>query len=142
MSIDTNNGSSFLVKKWFREVDGSFRLLGSKCGECGKISFPEKRICPQCAADDLATVPLSSVGRLHTFALTVLGPKDIDAPYVIGFIDLPEGIKLYSIISSDSPNGEDLTIGMQMEMVIDRIKQDEAGNDILSYKFKPVQGDN
>jgi len=81
---------------------------------------------------------LSKRGRLHTYALSVLGPPEMEKPYVIGFIDLPEGIKLFTVLTDCEPWDEVLKIDMEMEMVIGKIKQDEYGNEIISYKFRPI----
>ena len=81
---------------------------------------------------------LSKTGILHTFSQSVMGPKDMNRPYVIGFIDLPEGIKLYSLITDCDPWDSVLKIDMEMQMVIRKIKTDEAGNEILGYCFAPA----
>ena len=125
-----------IEKKWFREIDGNMHLMGGLCRSCGKYSFPVKPICPQCASDEQDEIPLSRTGRLHAFAVSVMGPADMEKPYIIGFVDLPEKIKLYSLINSKSD--EHLKIGMEMEMVIDKIKKDNDGNDLVGYKFRPV----
>lgn len=130
---------TYIEPSWFREIKGKTYLLGGRCRSCGKFSFPVKPICPACAHEDQEQVPLSNTGTLHTFALSVMGPKGMDSPFIIGFIDLPEGIKLYSLILADTPYDEHLKTGMAMEMIIDKIKKDDAGNDLYAYKFRPVQ---
>jgi uncharacterized OB-fold protein len=39
-------------------------------------------------------------------------------PYVIGFIDLPEGIKLFSMLTDCEPAEKTLKIGMEMETIL------------------------
>ena len=34
-----------------------------------------------------------------------------------------------------------LYVLMEMEMVIEKIKEDQEGNEIIGYKFKPVKGE-
>jgi uncharacterized OB-fold protein len=113
--------------------------MGSRCRACGKVSFPKKKVCPDCFNGELNEVPLSKKGRLHSYALSLMGPPGVEAPYVMAFIDLPEKIKLYSILTDCEPRDEILKIGMEMEMVIEKIGQDPEGNEIMGYKFKPVK---
>lgn len=129
--------SRFIDESWFQRVGDEIRLLGSGCKVCGKVAFPRKPICPKCFCDELETVPLSKRGTLHTFARSEMGPTGMETPFVMGFIDLPEGIKLYSLITCTDPWDRELRIGMDMEMTIGKIMVDASGRDVLSYRFKP-----
>lgn len=129
--------SRFIDDSWFQTIGDEIRLLGSRCLICGKIAFPRKPVCPVCFSDELETVPLSRRGILHTFARSVMGPTGMETPFVMGFIDLPEGIKLYSLITCPEPWDQVLEIGMEMEMTIGKIKEDELGCQVLSYRFRP-----
>ena len=129
---------TFIEEGWFKDSADGVALMGSRCEACRKVFFPKKEVCPNCFDGELKDVPLSKRGRLHTYALSVLGPPEMEKPYVIGFIDLPEGIKLFSVLTDCEPWDEVLKIDMEMEMVIGKIKQDEYGNEIISYKFRPI----
>lgn len=131
-----------LEPSWFRKSVKGLELVGSQCRACGKVSFPQKYVCPQCFEENLNLVPLSRRGTLHTYAVSTLGPTDMEKPYVIGFIDLPEKIKLFSVITGCGDTGEGLKIDMDMEMVVGKIKTDAAGCDVVSYLFRPVKGAN
>jgi len=129
----------FIEEAWFNDSPEGVVLMGSRCRDCGKVSFPKKKVCPDCFNGELSEVPLSKKGRLHSYALSLMGPPGVEAPYVMAFIDLPEKIKLYSILTDCEPRDEILKIGMEMEMVIEKIGQDPEGNEIMGYKFKPVK---
>jgi uncharacterized OB-fold protein len=58
-----------------------------------------------------------------------------NSPYAVGYIDLPEGLRIYSILTETNPKR--LQIGTDMELVIETIRNDEMGNEIIGYKFKP-----
>lgn len=146
MNIQTNRNTDnpdpdlcFIESSWFRQINGEYRLVGTRCNHCGKTSFPVKPHCPACHEKEQQEVPLSRSGILHTFAQSVMGPRDLPKPYLIGFIDLPEGIKLYSILADCDPWDEVLKIGMEMTMEIAPIKTDAAGNKILGYRFVPAR---
>jgi len=115
-------------------------LIGSKCSSCGLVSFPKCVICPACFRDDtMEEIPLSSRGKLYTYCITQRAPEGFEAPYVMGYIDLPEKVRVFSLITGCAPSEGSLKLGMDMELVIERIRKDEAGNDLIGYKFKPVQ---
>ena len=138
MSGESRNNKKFIEQSWFRQSETGVALMGTRCKACMKVFFPKKEVCPNCFDGELEEVPLSKSGILHSFALSVMGPPDIEKPYVVGFIDLPENIKLFSILTECDPWDKVLKIGMEMEMVIEKIKQDQDGNDILGYKFRPA----
>ena len=112
-------------------------LIGNRCKLCGKVFFPRRFICPDCFEEGtLQVVHLGRRGKLYTFCILERGPLGFDAPYAVGYIDLPEGLRIYSILTETST--ERLKIGMEMELVIEKIRIDSEGNEIIGYKFKPV----
>ncbi|MFH1134921.1 MAG: OB-fold domain-containing protein [Pseudomonadota bacterium] len=131
----------FISDRWFQPRDGEWRLMGNRCQACRKTFFPAKMVCPLCFDGRLEAVPLSGTGTLHTFAKSYMGPLDIQKPYLMGFIDLPEGLKLYALIEAAEPWEETLRIGLLMEMFIGVFKTDSSGREIMTYKFRPAAGE-
>ncbi len=129
----------FLEDEWFDDSGAGPVLTGSRCLACDRVYFPPKRVCPDCFDGELKRVPMSTRGRLHTFAVSHMGPADLDKPYIIGFIDLPEGIRVFSLVTGCDPGGRDLRVGVGMEMVIGTLKRDRYGRDVIGYKFRPVR---
>jgi len=129
----------FLEPLWFEESPEGWVLVGTRCEACGKVSFPRKYVCPGCFSEDLKTVPLSKKGTLHTYSFSVMGPPDLEKPFVVGFVDLPEKVKLFSLITGYGPDAKDLEIGMEMDMVLGPVKKDVAGNHLYGYKFTPAK---
>ncbi|MEE9610710.1 MAG: Zn-ribbon domain-containing OB-fold protein [Desulfatiglandales bacterium] len=111
-------------------------LLGSRCRECTQVSFPPRAVCSKCFNDELDNIPLSTKGKLYTYSIVRYAPPGLTAPYAIGYIDLPEGVRVFSILTGW--DNESLKVGMDVELVIDKFKEDEEGKTILTYKFKPV----
>lgn len=134
----SEKGKFFIEEDWFKELPEGWVLFGNRCESCGKTFFPKKVVCPNCFDGELKEVPLSKMGKLHCYALSAMGPPKMEKPYVISFVDLPEGIKLFSVLTDCEPWEEVLKTGMEMEMVIGKIKEDEYGNEIISYKFRPI----
>jgi uncharacterized OB-fold protein len=132
-----NKDRKFIEDRWFQGFGDDIRLMGTRCETCGFTSFPSRPVCSCCGGETLKDVPISKTGTLHTYARSVMGPTDMEKPYVLGFIDLPEGIRIYSLITDC--DYERLKVGMPMEMLIGSVKKDESGNDICSYMFRPTK---
>jgi uncharacterized OB-fold protein len=130
----------FIDDAWFHDFGQGLSLTGGRCPACGQTYFPTKQVCPSCFNAEQRKVPLSGKGKLHTYTRSHMGPAGIQTPFTIGFIELPEGIKLFSLLTQCDPWDEVLSVGMEMEMVIETIREDEEGNEIVGYKFRPSRG--
>jgi uncharacterized OB-fold protein len=112
-------------------------LFGSRCKACGEISFPPRKVCSKCFSEELEAIPLSSRGKLYTYTIIGYPPPGLPAPYMIGYVDLPEGVRVFSIITDwDQKN---LKVGTDVELTIGKFKDDKDGNEILTHKFSPVK---
>jgi hypothetical protein len=87
-------------------------------------------------------VELSPRGTLWTYTVQYYKPPPparLDepfTPYGIGLVDLPEGIRIMGMISSDDP--ESLRIGHEMELVIETLYHDVDGSEVLTWKFRAL----
>ncbi|HEJ83541.1 MAG TPA: Zn-ribbon domain-containing OB-fold protein, partial [Desulfobacteraceae bacterium] len=114
-------------------------LIGGKCKTCGRVFFPKPHICSVCMKEDsMEEVSLSRKGTIDTFTVIHVAPLGFKAPYIQAFVDLPEGPRIFSLITGCDPLQPDLKDGAEMELVIVKIREDEQGNDLISYKFKPA----
>ena len=122
-------------------------LLGSKCTRCGRAFFPRKTVCPDCLIEGtMQDLPLSTRGKLYTGTIAHTAPLGFKPPYVVGYTDLPEGVRVFSEIKDFQicqdylvPGTEMLAPGTEMELVIEKIREDDEGNDVIGYKFMPVK---
>lgn len=110
-------------------------LLGHKCEKCGKVWFPKLDMCPTCWSDRLAKISLSRVGKLYSYSIIHVGQKGIKTPYVIGYVDMPENVRIFAQIDIKP---EDLQVGMDVEVVSGIIRLDQDGKPVVSYKFKAL----
>lgn len=115
-------------------------MIGSKCTACGRYFFPKRPVCRVCMRNDtMEEVALSTRGKINTFTLIHVAPTGFQAPYLQALIDLPEGLRIYSLITGCEPVDNALEVGQEMELVIDKISEDEDGNELIGYKFRPVK---
>jgi uncharacterized OB-fold protein len=61
--------------------------------------------------------------------------KQLRPPYAIGWVELPEGIIITSLLKGWEEKA--LSVRMDMELVIEKL-WDENGDEIIGYKFQPA----
>jgi uncharacterized protein len=81
-------------------------------------------------------VKLSSRGKLYSYSIVQVAPKRFLPPYALGYIDFPEGVRVLGQLTTTDPSK--LKLDMQVQAELGRIAIDEQGNEVLSYKFRPL----
>ncbi len=137
-------------KKRIPAVEGLFTwpsddpaLIASRCQGCGTYAFPCYSTCinPACRDRRVEKVTLSRKGTLWTYTIHHYKPpapfvaSEPYTPFAIGVVELAEGLKVLGMLTVSDP--ESLRIGAAMELVIDKLNADEAGNELLTWKFAP-----
>jgi hypothetical protein len=117
------------------------RLLGHKCSDCGEIFFPKRDngVCTHCQSRNLVETKLSSKGKVYNYTIVEQKPPAYykgEVPYALGFVELPEGVRLRTLFTGC--NFDDLKVGMEVELVIERLFENVEGDEIITYKFRPV----
>lgn len=127
----------------FEWLEDGAHLIGSRCRECGEVTFPPNPFCPQCCTETVENIPLSRRGVLYSFTIQRFkppfpyrGPEPF-VPYGVGMIELPEGLRITSVLEENDP--EMLRVGVEMELAIAKFFEDEEGNEVLSYRFKAIE---
>jgi uncharacterized OB-fold protein len=128
----------------FEATEDGARLLGSRCGGCGASYFPKDSVChnPDCdvpAMEDAAFGPSGVVWSCAVQNYEPPPPVVIEkpyAPYAVGVVDLDDGLRVMGRMDVADPM--DVVVGGRVELVVGRIGSDEAGNDIVTWLFRPV----
>ena len=112
-------------------------LLGSKCGSCGVTYLGKRLICINCFnADTMEEVRLSRTGKLFTYTVVYQSAPWVKVPYVAVVVKLPEGPVVRGTLAGFEPDPKKLKAGMPVKMVTEIVREDEAGNKTVAYKFK------
>lgn len=115
-------------------------LIGSKCNGCGYLTFPKIPICPRCAKKGtMEEIHLSGRGKVESFTIVWSPLPGFKAPSVQSYIKLDEGITIWSLMTDCEPSEDALNIGMDVELVIGKVREDAEGNEVISYQFRPVK---
>ncbi|MFH1617993.1 MAG: OB-fold domain-containing protein [Candidatus Margulisiibacteriota bacterium] len=119
----------------FREGPDGPVLLGNQCKSCGQVFFPKAQTCLTCFGQNLDELALSQRGELYTYAIGHMPSLHFQPPYAIGYINLPEGVRVFAplVMQEEKP----FRIGMEMEVVIKPLWQD-GDKEIIGYKFMPL----
>ena len=138
-----------LIAEGLFRVDGERAVLfGSRRRSSGAVKFPAERpelfdASPEVRAD-IEPLELSTEGTLYTFTtqefpppLPYKGNRDPKTfrPYVVGFVELAEGVLVESLIIDASAG--DLRIGQPMVSATTTL-QTEAGQSLLTFAFRPA----
>lgn len=92
------------------------RLLALKCKQCGAYTVPPKAVCIECTSQDLEVAELSGNGRIKSFTVIHIAPLGLEAPYVVGLVELDEGPCVFGTIVGIDPGG------VTMDIVNKRVK--------------------
>lgn len=124
---------------WVVEKTG-LHLIGTHCKKCQQNYFPPREICPKCFGDgkesEMEKTKLSSRGKLYTYSIVQVASKRFLPPYSLGYVDFLEGVRVLGQLTTTDP--AKLKLDMQVQAELGRIAIDEQGNEVLSYKFKPL----
>lgn len=119
------------------------RLLASRCRGCGTPYFPRSLGCrnPQCADKHLEEVRLGPQGTLYSYTVQTYRPPalfvmDNWAPYALGLVDLPEGLRVLAMLTGRAPG--DWRIGEPVQLTTEALHRNAQGVDVLTYKFRPA----
>ncbi|MGV6872071.1 Zn-ribbon domain-containing OB-fold protein [Pseudochelatococcus sp. B33] len=114
-------------------------LLGAQCGHCGTVVFPQMPVCPSCLRDDMMEeAEIGRRGVLYSHTIAHFAPAGFKAPYFQGFVDLPEGPRIFTLISSACPVEHGvLEDGMAMRLVVEPLADTPENREALTYKYVP-----
>ena len=133
-----------VIPNLFTETPQGARLLGSKCTGCGTPYFPRSAAChnPACETPRIEDAAFGPHGTLWSFAVQYYAPPapvkydEPFAPFAIGVVDLPEGLRVLGRLSVDDL--KQIKIGMALELVIERLCGGTDGGEVTTWKFRPV----
>lgn len=140
------NNNSHEGRKSIAAVPGSFEiengqpyLVGTKCSKCGSAFFPPRYVCPYCLSDEgVEKARLGNNAILYSYTVINIASKEFKPPYAFGYVILKhEKIRIPTLITNFDI-AQELKSGSEVEMVIEKLRDDEEGNELVTYKFQPV----
>ncbi|MDT9593262.1 OB-fold domain-containing protein [Nocardioides zeae] len=99
-------------------------LTGSRCSECSNVAYPAAVGCQRCGAAAMVDLPLSAGGRVWGWTVQRFPPKSPPyvapaegfTPFAVGYVELPEGVKVQGILDP-GPEAFSALTGAQVRLV-------------------------
>jgi len=111
---------------------GELYLKGYRCKNCGQLDFPKLSPCPNCWGEDFEIVKLSTRGKLYSVSDIYIGQAGITTPYIFGYIDLPENLRIFAQLEGEPGS---FKCDEEVVLTIGEIRKNKDGFPLMSYKF-------
>jgi len=129
------------VARFWRENESRYNLIGARCGNCGRLYFPPRTVCPVCHRKSIGKMEpfkLSGRGEVFTFSIVHDAPSqfELQKPYVIAIIQMEEGIRLTGQVIDCDP--AEVRVGMKVRTTMRKLGEEGPSGIIhYGYKFMP-----
>ena len=128
------------IARHWRLKQQRYGLVGEVCPHCSAKIFPPRDVCPNCGTEAKTAFAFSGKGEVFSYTTIYEAPAGFDdtAPYTVALVKLEEGPLVTAQLTD--LGSQPVEIGMPVEMVTRRLRQDgdERGMLIYGYKFRPV----
>jgi uncharacterized OB-fold protein len=133
----------------FTWPDDDPRLIGSRCDNCGAVTFPVQSRCPRCSKAAMVELHLPRRGTLVSWTTQGFPPVLPYAgdptgasfePFGVGLVQLDDVVRVEARLTENDP--AKLDFGMEVELAIVPFYVDDDGTEILTFAFAPtgIQG--
>lgn len=132
----------------FCETDDGVHLIGGRCGDCQRVTFPARSRCGRCYGSAIERELLPRRGAVWTWTTQSFLPK---APYigpetdedftgfVVGYVELPGACRVQARFDVPAEEAaQRVAIGTEMESVAIEFTKDADGRPVHVYAFRPV----
>lgn len=122
--------------QYWRQRDRYYRLIGSKCKDCGAEFFPPLYKCRKCGSENIEDKEMPKTGKIMTYTQLhePLPGFEAQAPFYLAVVELENGGRVLTQIV-DSPD-ESVKIGAKVRATTRKIRVDgESGQILYGYKF-------
>ncbi len=127
------------IARHWRLKQQRYGLVGEVCPHCAAKIFPPRDVCPNCGGEAKTAFAFSGKGEVFSYTTIYEAPAGFDdtAPYTVALVKLEEGPMVTAQLTD--LGSQPVEIGMPVEMVTRKLRQDgdERGMLIYGYKFRP-----
>jgi hypothetical protein len=111
------------------------RLTTTRCRGCGRLDWPPRGFCADCAADDFEWVDLPHEGIVHGFTVQETGvPAGFTSPLVFAIVKVG-GLRVFAPVLTREPAA--LAVGARVHFVPVRVADDPKGAPRHLVAFEP-----
>lgn len=128
------------VPRHWRLKQQRYALVGEVCPHCDYKIFPPRDVCPNCGEEAKTQYSFSGKGTVYSYTIMRDAPAGYEEniPYTVAVVALDEGPMVTAQLTDLGE--QPVEIGMPVEMVTRKIRQDgdERGMLVYGYKFRPL----
>jgi hypothetical protein len=128
------------VPRHWRLTQQRYALVGEVCPHCDAKIFPPRDVCPNCGGEAKTQYAFSGKGKVYSYTVMRDAPAGYEEniPYTVAVVALDEGPMVTAQLTDLGE--QPVEIGMPVEMVTRKIRQDgdERGMLVYGYKFRPL----
>jgi len=125
-----------LAIQYWRQRDRYYRLIGSRCAQCGAEFFPPVYRCRKCGSEKVADREMPQTGRILTYTQLhePLPGFEAQAPFFLAVVKLENGTKVLTQVVDSPP--ESVKTGAKVRATVRRARVNgESGQIIYGFKF-------
>jgi uncharacterized OB-fold protein len=117
-------------------LDGTPRLLGHRCTECGATFLQRHNGCASCGGRAFDRVDLPSTGTLRAFTIVHRGKRG--DPFISAVVELTDGTIVKGNLVGPEPVAEQVPLGGTVELITFPVGTDSQGTEAVAFGFQPV----
>lgn len=125
--------------RYWRNRDRYYRLIGSKCADCGDEFYPPVYRCKGCGSEHIKDKEMPRTGKIVTYTLLheTLPGFEAQAPFYLAVVELDNGARILAQLV-DSPD-DVVKTGARVAATIRRARvEGDSGQILYGYKFRTV----
>jgi hypothetical protein len=109
----------------FWEAAREARLVGQRCGDCGRLRHPPRPMCPACHSLQRQVVDLAGTGVVYSYSI-LHHPQhpSFSYPIIAVLVDLDEGVRVLSNLVD--AHASEVHIGMAVQVGFESTADDMA----------------
>ena len=129
--------ASFTIEQFYKFVNEG-KVMAARCKKCGTVLLPPRPMCIKCYSNELEWTELAKRGKLLTYTIIHVAPPQFQhlIPYAVGIVKLENGLKLPGMIRGIK--FEEIKIGMELQIEIEKAQQGQTWPSWPKYYFKPA----
>jgi uncharacterized OB-fold protein len=138
------NKQRFMKDGIIGDNNGTPALVGHRCADCGKKSFPPWELCPYCSSENVENVFLSSEATVLAATTTRALVPPFKPPFTLAIIDIDDEIRTIGRIEKDEnveiKKGDKLTLKVGKlfeETEFNKATKTNETIDVIGYYFVP-----
>ncbi len=131
------------IPRFWREIKQRYKGIGVECGNCQRVYFPPREVCPHCRRESIGKMKereLTGKGKVITYTEIHEPMSDFKmmTPYIMAIVEMDEDVRMTGQLVDIEY--EDVEPGLEVDVTIRRLGEESPSGIIYyGYKFVPIR---